>query len=66
MDELKIILEKFAESGWDLIAIPSKKYLDGNVTKEDLIKAIVQADEECGSCGCEFDPMYKKCIQLLA
>jgi glutathione peroxidase-family protein len=66
MEELKIILEKFAESGWDLIAIPSKEYLDGNVTKEDLIKAIVQADEECGSCGCEFDPMYKKCIQLLA
>ena len=66
MEELKIILEKFAESGWDLIAIPSKEYLDGNVTKEDLIKAIVQADKECGSCGCEFDPLYKKCIQLLA
>ena len=66
MEELNIILEKFAESGWDLIAIPSKEYLDGNVTKEDLIKAIVQADKECGSCGCEFDPLYKKCIQLLA
>ena len=66
MEELKIILEKFAESGWDLIAIPSKAYLNGNVTKEDLIKAIVQADKECGSCGCEFDPLYKKCIKLLA
>lgn len=64
MEELKIILEKFAESGWDLIAIPSKAYLDGNGTKEDLIKAIVQADKECGSCGCEFDPLYKKCIEL--
>jgi hypothetical protein len=64
MEELKVILEKFAESGWGLIAIPSKAYLDGNGTKEDFIKAIEQADKECGSCGCEFDPLYKKCIEL--
>jgi hypothetical protein len=64
MDELKIILEKFKESGWDLIAIPSKAYLDGNGTKEGLMKAIEQADKECGNCGCEFDPLYKKCIEL--
>lgn len=64
MEELRVILEKFAESGWDLITIPSKKYLVGNGTKEDLIKAIEQADKECGSCGCEFDPLYKKCIEL--
>ncbi|EKQ50748.1 MULTISPECIES: hypothetical protein [unclassified Clostridium] len=64
MEELKSILEKFAESGWDLLAIPSKAYLNGNGTKEDLVKAIVQADKECGNCGCEFDPLYKKCIEL--
>lgn len=64
MEELKVILQKFVESGWDLIAIPSKAYLDGNGTKEDLIKAIEQADNECGNCGCEFDAMYKKCIEL--
>jgi hypothetical protein len=64
MDELKIILEKFKESGWDLIAIPSKAYLDGKGTKEDLMKAIEQADKECGNCGCEFDSLYKKCIEL--
>jgi hypothetical protein len=64
MEELKSILEKFAESGWDLIAVPSKAYLDGRGTKEDLIKAVVQADRECGSCGCEFDPLYKRCIEL--
>jgi glutathione peroxidase-family protein len=64
MEELKLILEKFAESGWDLIAIPSKSYLNGNGSKEDLIKAVVQADKECGSCGCEFDSLYKKCIEL--
>lgn len=64
MEELKVILEKFADSGWDLIADPSKAYLDGNGSKEALIKAIEQADKECGSCGCEFDPLYKKCIEL--
>lgn len=64
MEELRIILEKFAKSGWSLIAIPSKAYLDGNGTKEDLIKAIEQADKECGNCGCEFDSLYKKCIKL--
>jgi len=40
MEELNVILKKFADCGWDLISIPSKKYLDGNGTKEDLIKAI--------------------------
>ena len=64
MEDLKVILEKFAGCGWDLIAIPSKDYLDGNGTKEALIIAIEQADRECGSCGCEFDPLYKKCLEL--
>jgi hypothetical protein len=64
MEELKVILKKFSESGWDLIADPSKAYLDGTGTKEALIKAIEQADKECGNCGCEFDPLYKKCIEL--
>lgn len=64
MEELKAILEKFAGSGWELIAAPSKAYLDGKGTKEALIKAIEQADKECGSCGCEFDPLYKRCIEL--
>lgn len=66
MEELKVILKKFAESGWDLIAIPSKAYLSGNGTKEKLIEAVEQADKECGSCGCEFDPLYKKCLELKA
>lgn len=64
MDELKVILEKFADSGWDLISIPSKAYLEGNGAKEDLIKAVEQADKECGSCGCEFDSLYKRCLEL--
>jgi hypothetical protein len=64
MEELQAILDKFAQSGWDLIAIPSKAYLNGNGTREDLIRATEQADKECGSCGCEFDPLYRRCIEL--
>ena len=64
-EELKSILEKFAESGWDLIDNVSKEYLQGGSTSEELIKAIKLADEQCGSCGCEFDPLYKRALILL-
>ncbi len=64
--ELKTIMQKFASSGWDLIAIPAQRWLDGNVDKAALIAAIEQADKECGSCGCDFDPLYKRALELLA
>lgn len=64
MEELKTIMEKFASSGWDLISVPSQAWLDGNGDKEALISAIRQADKECGSCGCEFDPLYKRALEL--
>lgn len=71
-EELVAIVTKFAESGWDLIDAPSKKWLSeseagvpsGEVVSE-LIKAVEQADVECGSCGCEFDPLYKKALEIL-
>ena len=65
MEELKTILEKFAASGWDLISVPSQSWLDGAGDRETLISAIQQADRECGSCGCELDPLYKKALALL-
>lgn len=64
-EELKLILIKFAESGWDLIDSPSKEYLNGADNKTALTEAIKQADEQCGSCGCEFDPLYKRALELL-
>lgn len=64
-EELIQIISKFAESGWDLIETPSKAWLDGNKSSEELIEIIAQADKECGSCGCEFDPLYKKALTLL-
>ena len=65
MEELKTIMQKFVASGWDLIAIPAQLWLDGKSDKESLISAIKQADEECGSCGCELDPLYKRALELL-
>jgi sugar phosphate isomerase/epimerase len=64
--ELKEIIVKFAESGWDLIAIPSKAWLEGTGDKDTLLQAIEEADKECGTCGCEFDPLYKRAIELAA
>lgn len=66
--ELIKIIEKFSESGWDLIDVPSKKWLADNKSSNantELIKAVEQADKECGSCGCEFDPLYKRALELL-
>ena len=64
-EELAKVLTKFVESGWDLIAVPSKAWLDGKGEVKELLAAIEQADKECGSCGCEYDPLYKKAIELL-
>ena len=70
MEELTKIVTKFTESGWDLIDIPSKAWLSTNNecglnNTEELVKAIEQADKECGNCGCEFDPLYKRALELL-
>ncbi|EEG32113.1 hypothetical protein CLOSTMETH_00264 [[Clostridium] methylpentosum DSM 5476] len=64
-EELKTILTRFSQSGWDLIDSVSKEFLNGANNKTALIQAIKQADEQCGSCGCEFDPLYKRALQFL-
>ena len=65
--ELTGIVAKFAESGWDVIDAPAKAWLGGQTdgAKKDLIAAVEKADVECGSCGCEMDPLYKKALELL-
>lgn len=65
MEELESIMKKFVESGWDLISIPAQQWLDGKADKDTLILAIKQANEECGSCGCELDPLYKRALELI-
>ena len=66
MEELEAIMQKFAASGWDLIAVPAQEWLDGKADKDTLVSAIKQADKECGSCGCELDPLYKRVMELLS
>ncbi len=63
-EELKGILEKFAASGWGLIAEPAAAWLEGRGDREHLIAAIEQANRECGSCGCELDPLYRRALAL--
>lgn len=70
-EELITIITKFAESGWDLIDAPAKTWLkargdseESKVAATELISAIEKADQECGSCGCEFDPLYKKVLSM--
>jgi hypothetical protein len=71
-DELAKIITKFAESGWDVIDMPSRVWLDACTNEaasaaatSELIAAVEKADSECGSCGCEFDPLYKRALVLL-
>ena len=63
------ILTQFAECGWDVVDAPAKNWLankkDAETTKK-LTAAVQQAKEECGSCGCEMDPLYTEVLELLA
>ena len=65
MEELKSIMEKFVASDWDLISIPAQQWLDGKANRDTLVLAIKQVDEECGNCGCELDPLYKRALELI-
>ena len=65
MEELKISMEKFVESGWNLISEPAQQWLDGKYDKDILVSAIKQADKECGNCGCDLDSLYKRALELL-
>ena len=66
MEELNAIMKKFAASGWELIALPAQQWLEGHADPESLLSAIRQANQECGNCGCELDPLYKRVLELLS
>ena len=65
MNELRSIMEKFAASGWELLDIPCRRWLEGKIERDEIVAVIRQADAECGSCGCDFDPLYKRALELL-
>lgn len=62
--EIREILKRFSDSGWELISVPASAYLSGEDCKDELIEAVKQADEECGACGCEYDALYKRFLAL--
>jgi len=65
---LKDVVQKLADSGWDLIDAPAKAWLsvtDCADTTAKLIAAVEQANKECGSCGCEMDSLYGEALKLL-
>ena len=66
MESLEDFLKKSAVSGRDLIAVPARRWLDGKGDRAALIAAIEQAGRECGSCGCELDPLYQRALAFLA
>lgn len=49
-----------------MIAAPAKAWLEGEENQDALVKAIEQADAQCGSCGCELDALYKRALELKA
>ena len=62
--ELRIILKRFSDSGWELLSVPASAYLSGEDCMDELIAAVTQASEECGSCGCEYDALYERFLTL--
>ena len=48
MEELKTIMQKFAASGWDLIADPAREWLDGKSNRR--MKNVGTADVSWISC----------------
>lgn len=66
MEEFRQIMETFAASGWELIAVPAQAWLEGRSDPAALTAALQQADKECGSCGCRLDPLYKRALALIA
>lgn len=62
--ELRTIIKRFADSGWDLISAPASAYLSGEDCRDELIAAVERANEECGSCGCEYDALYRRFLAL--
>ncbi|MEA4938898.1 MAG: hypothetical protein VB091_04845 [Christensenella sp.] len=62
--ELRGILKRFSDSGWELLSVPASAYLSGEDCMDELIAAVTQANEECGSCGCEYDALYERFLVL--
>lgn len=64
-EELRAILEAFAASGWEELARPAQRFLNGDLSRAALKAAVAQAREVCGNCGCALDKLYPRALALL-
>lgn len=64
--ELRQIIARFRDSGWELISVPGEAYLSGKGSLAELTAAVQEADAVCGSCGCEYDALYKRFLALVS
>ena len=64
-EELQKILEIFVASGWEELAVPARRFLDGKESRAALKQAVSQAQSICGSCGCALDTLYPRALALL-
>ena len=60
MNELRTIVQKFAQSGWNLLEGVCTEWLDGKRSDIELYEVIKLAEDECGDCGCEFDEINQQ------
>ena len=63
--ELLDILETFAASDWDELAVPARRFLEGKVPAAALREVILCAQAACGTCGCALDALYPRALVLL-
>ena len=63
--ELLDILETFAASDWDELAVPARQFLEGKVPAAALREAILRAQAACGTCGCALDALSPRALMLL-
>ena len=63
--ELLDILETFAASDWDELAVPARQFLEGKVPAAALREVILRARAVCGTCGCALDALYPRALVLL-
>ncbi len=60
MEELEAIMQKFAASGWDLIAVPAQEWLDGKADKDTLVIEISERGAVMASSTCH----NQLCVQM--
>ena len=63
--ELLDILETFAASDWDELAVPARQFLEGKASAAALREVILCAQAACGTCGCALDALYPRALMLL-